>query len=50
MDLLSTQIVLDEIGQILKDEGKSPDDIRLFFEEEGERVATEIEDEMGSEY
>ena len=46
MDTLNIQITFDEIGRQMIAEGNAPDDIRLFFEDEGDRVAQEIEDEM----
>ncbi len=45
MDTLNLQIQFDEIGKLMRMEGRTPDEIRLFFAEEGERVAQEIEDE-----
>lgn len=39
------QILFDEIGMRLRKQGKSYDDIRDFFAEEGDRVAQELEDE-----
>ena len=45
MDILDIEILFDEIGAILTAKGKSPNDIRDFFTEEGDRVAQEIEDQ-----
>ncbi len=49
MNILDIRIILYEIGQRLLKAGNSPDDIRTFLQDEAERVAQEIEDQMAFE-
>lgn len=46
MENLSVTQMLDEIALRLSEAGKTPDEIREFFTEQGERVADELECEM----
>lgn len=47
MDDLELAIAMDDIGQALKERGKTPDQIWEILTEEAARVAQEMKDENG---